>query len=116
MQLDLFDGASYVPVRERPNDIREAAAIAYHRANPHVLHELARIALLVKRTGRKHWGIQAALEVVRYNAAITTDHRTYKLNNNHAAFYGRWLMDAVPELAGFFRTRTLGRVPQRYFE
>jgi hypothetical protein len=54
--------------------------------------------------------------VVRYNATITTDHKTYKLNNNHRAYYARWLMRDVPSLKGFFSTRDIGRVPQEYDE
>lgn len=97
-------------------DPLEEAALAFHAANPHVLRAIVEVCLRVKRAGRRRWGIKAAFEVVRYNAAVTTDRRTYKLNNNHTAYYARWIMRDVPELAGFFQTREESRVPQEYFE
>lgn len=104
------------PPLETPGDPLEEAALAFHRRNPHVLQAILAVALRVKRSGRSRWSIKAAFEVVRYNADVTTDHRTYKLNNNHTAFYARWLMRDVPELAGFFATRDQGRVAQDYDE
>jgi hypothetical protein len=97
-------------------DQMEAAALAFHRENPHVLQAIAKVCLQVQQRGRRRWSINAAFEVVRYNAAITTDHKTYKLNNNHRAFYARWLMRDVPELNGFFSTRDTARVAQEYNE
>ena len=104
------------PPLETPGDRLEEAALAFHRANPHVLREMAQVALRVRRAGRRRWAIRAVFEVVRYNADVTTNGRTYKLNNNHQAFYARWLMRDVPELAGFFATREQGRVAQEYDE
>jgi hypothetical protein len=97
-------------------DILEAAALDFHRRNPHILREIARVCLRVFRAGRDHWSMKAAFEVVRYNATVTTDHRTYKLNNNHTAFYARWIMRDFPELDGFFQLRSHPRVHQEYFE
>lgn len=97
-------------------DVIEAAARDFHRRNPHVLEAIRDVCLRVKRAGRRRWSVNAAFEVVRYNAQVTTDHRTYKLNNNHRAWYARWLMRDVPELSGFFQTRDQGRVPQTYDE
>ncbi len=102
------------PPCEQPGDPIEEAALEFHQANPHVLREIVNVCLRVRRTGRQHWSINAAFEVVRYNAAITTDHRTFKLNNNHRALYARWIMRDVPELADFFATREQGRVPQEH--
>jgi len=100
------------PLPERVGDPLEAAALEFHKANPHVLREIARVCLKVQRAGRRRWSVNAAFEVVRYNADVTTDHRVYKLNNNHRAFYARWIMRDFPELAGFFATRDQGRVVQ----
>lgn len=99
-----------------PGDLKEAAARAFHHDNPHVLHDIVAVCVRVHRVGRKRWGIKAAFEVVRYNREVTTNGLTYKLNNNHAPYYARWIMRDVPELAGFFVTRASGRVAQRYFE
>lgn len=104
------------PVLEEPSDRLEQAALEFHQRNPHILPALATVCLQQKRTGRKHWSINAAFEVVRYNAAIAVDTRRYRLNNNHRAFYARWLMRDVPELADFFETRDQGRIAQDYEE
>ena len=90
----------------------EAAALAFHVENPHVLSEITTVCLQMRQVGQTRWSINAAFEVVRYQAALTTTGRTYKLNNNHRAFYARWIQAATPELAGFFATRDHGRVPQ----
>ena len=106
----------FSPAPEQALDPIEAAALAFHRENPHILREIVRVCLNVKRAGRRRWSVNAAFEIVRYNAELTTDHRTYKLNNNHRAVYARWIMRDVPELAGFFQTREDARTPQAYDE
>lgn len=103
------------PGPANPISLIEAAALDFHRQNPHVLDEIVRVSLNVKRAGHKHWSINAAFEVVRYER-LTTRHKTYKLNNNHRACYARWIMRDVPELVDFFSTRDTGRVEQEYFE
>lgn len=113
-QLSFFEFAD--PVLVEPDDPIEAAARDFHRANPHVMEAIVQVCLRVLRAGRLHWSINAAFEVVRYNATITTDGRTYKINNNHRAYYARWIMRDVPALATFFETREQGRVPQAYDE
>lgn len=99
---------SFEPPLERPGDPIEEAALAFHRENPHVLQELETLCRRVRRMGRRRWGITAAFEVVRYNGAVTTSGKPYKLNNNYRPIYARWLMRDVPELRGFFETRTRG--------
>lgn len=104
------------PALESPGDPLEQAALLFHQQNPHVLQEIAKVCMAVRAKGRTRWSIKAAFEVIRYNATITTNGKTYKLNNNHTAFYARWLMRDLPPLAGFFVTRDTGRVAQEYDE
>lgn len=64
------------------------------------------MALELRSRGRKHYGIAALYEVLRYEYALKTDSEDdFKLNNNHKAFYARKIMDEVPELRDFFSTR-----------
>jgi hypothetical protein len=102
------------PALVNPGDPFEVRALAFHDRNPHVLRAIVDVSLRLRRAKRPRlrWSIAAAFEVVRYNADISTDGRTYKLNNNHKAFYARWIMRDVPELEGFFKTRTEKRVRQ----
>ncbi len=110
--IDQTPYLNFEPPPLRRGDPLEEAALAFHRRNPHVLQEIAKVCLRVQHTGRTRWSINAAFEVVRYNAAITTDGRTYKLNNNHRAWYARWLMRDFSELSHFFSTREVGRIAQ----
>lgn len=103
---------TFDPALDTPGDPLEEAALVFHQRNPHVLREIVNVCLKIQATGRSRWSINAAFEVVRYNAAITTDHKVYKLNNSYRACYARWLMRDVPELGGFFVTRDSGRVRQ----
>lgn len=99
---------SFDPPPCAPCDPLEAAALDFHRRHPHVLQALAAVCLRVRRAGRRRWSINAAFEVVRYRADIRGDTRPYKLNNNHRAWYARWLMRDVPMLVGLFVTRDTG--------
>lgn len=114
--LDREPYLDFEPPLERPGDPIEEAALKFHLENPHILREIVAVCLLVRRRGRLHWSIKAAFEVVRYNAEISTSGRTYKINNNHARLYSRWIMRDFPELDGFFTTREQGRVEQHYDE
>lgn len=116
MSTDPQPYLDFEPAIERPGDPLEQAALDFHRLNPHILRELVAVSLIVVRRGRKFWSINGAFEVVRYNGEVTTTGRTYKLNNNHRAFYARWIMRDFPELKGFFKTRDTGRVHQEYDE
>lgn len=103
------------PVALRQDPIAEAA-MKFHEENPHILREIADVALKVKTKGYVRWSIKAAYEVVRYNGAIATNGKTYKLNNNHTSFYARLLMASVPELKDFFEIREERRKKQSYEE
>jgi len=101
-------GQQYLDFDPRPGgpvDHLEQAALDFHRANPHVLREIVQACLGMRAAGYTRWSINAAFEVVRYNAALRTTGTPYKLNNSHRAYYARWIMRDVPELRGFFETR-----------
>jgi hypothetical protein len=86
------------------NPTREEAFWQFHREHPEVYAELKRQALALRRAGRTHWSIRNLWEVMRQTFALQSDEE-YKLNNNHAPFYSRLLMEREPELAGFFEVR-----------
>lgn len=46
------------------------------------------------------------MEVVRWDIHIQTVSHDFKINNNHVPFYARMFMQAYPEHAGFFHTRS----------
>ncbi len=83
----------------------EAAALEFHRQNPHVYIELRDLARRLLAKGRTHYGIGALFEVARFHRALETSEPAYKLNNNYRAIYARMLMENEPDLAGFFDIR-----------
>lgn len=85
----------------------ERAWAAFHADNPHIYEHLEHLALKLRRGGITRWGVKALWEVLRYELALRTNTsaRSFRLNNNHTAYYARLLMDCNPELSGFFETR-----------
>jgi hypothetical protein len=83
----------------------EEKFLEFHHRNPHIYRAILDKALELFRAGRRRYGIKALYEVVRWEQAIQTEGGEFKLNNNHAAFYARMIMDNVPQLQGFFTTR-----------
>lgn len=79
----------------------------FHTKNPHVYRMLASLALELRRTGIRQWGIKSLYETCRYEIQIQTrsSATTFRLNNNFTAYYARLLMKSIPELRGFFKTR-----------
>jgi hypothetical protein len=50
-------------------------------------------------------GIKMVMERVRWELALGSNGKEPRLNNNHAAFYARLLMDQEPRLRGLFAMR-----------
>ena len=71
--------------------------------------ELKRMSFELLERGRKKWGINSLIEVVRWQIAMNTTDPVFKINNNHGPSYARYLMDMNPELEGFFNTRQVKR-------
>ncbi len=79
----------------------------YHVENPHVLSLLVEFTSEIKKSGRKHYGIGAVFERIRWHVDIETDNDPFKLNNNYRSRYVRLLEREHPEFEGFYRKRTL---------
>ena len=79
---------------------------AYHQRNPLIYLKLRTLALRLKRVGAVSYGMKALFEILRFNALLQSD-KKFKLQNNHAPYYARLLMNQEPQLAGFFSTREL---------
>ena len=79
---------------------------AYHKRSPQIYQKLKTLALRLKRVGASTYGMKALFEILRFNALLQSD-KKFKLQNNHAPYYARLLMQQEPQLAGFFYTREL---------
>ena len=59
---------------------------------------------LVNR-GRTRYSADAIMHRVRWETNVVTNDESFKINNNHVAFYARMFMKDYPELEGFFPIR-----------
>jgi hypothetical protein len=89
------------------NSRLENAFREFHNANPHVYKQLVELACQLRARGRERYGIKSLFEVIRWHKALETTDEDFKLNNNHAPYYARMIMETIPELNGFFRLRVL---------
>lgn len=92
-----------VPVDSDAETLAERFEV-FHAANPHVFQALRQMALRASRSGQRV-GVKTLYEALRWHWLSSTAGDAFKLNNSFTAFYARLLMDAEPELAGYFETR-----------
>ncbi len=85
-----------------------AAWWTFHIAHPEVGRSLLGLARPLLRQGYTHLGIKMLWETLRYQTMLGArpDEDVYRLNNNHHAYYARWLMETYPDLAGVFEIRS----------
>ena len=79
--------------------------LKFHADNPNVYEWLKQSAIQLKANGHKKWGMKSLIEVLRGQQAMQTTDKMFKINNNHAPYYARYLMDMNSELEGFFNIR-----------
>lgn len=86
---------------------RIAAKFAeFHSAHPWVYRRLKELALGLRNSGVRHYGISGLYETLRYEASLNCkDKEGFKLNNDYRALYARELARDEPELKDFFKFR-----------
>jgi len=77
----------------------------FHNGNPDIYKALIRRARQLKARGYKGVSIRLVLEVVRFDFMVFSTDQEYKINNNHAPFYARLIMQQEKDLKGFFTLR-----------
>jgi hypothetical protein len=82
-----------------------AAFRAYHRANPGIYSMLRHLAVAARRNGRKHLGIKAMCEYLRFETPVSARQSPWRIDNSFAADYARLLMRREPQLRGLFEIR-----------
>ena len=83
---------------------RQQAFEWFHQQHPEVYTELLRRAHLMRSRGLR-FGLRTLYEAMRWDFAMADPPKPYKLNNNHAPFYSRLLMEREPMLDGIFEIR-----------
>jgi hypothetical protein len=96
-----------------PEATIEEAFWRFHRENPHVYHELVRLARAWRQRRSQKVGVGMLFEVLRWQMAMRTTGDTFKLNNNFRSYYARLIMAEERDLEGIFDTRSL-RAPDPF--
>ena len=81
----------------------------FHVEHKGLLELYAKYARDLKASGKKHFGIKAIAERVRWYMTVEragTADENFKVNNNFTSCYARFLMLKYPELDGMFELRT----------
>lgn len=105
VQPDLWTAAADPPWLQWPTTKLERRFAEFHKRNPHIYVELERRALALVGKGAHRIGVKALWEVLRYDAAVRSDDRPWRLNNSYTALYARLLIARRPELAEVIETR-----------
>lgn len=76
--------------------------------HPEIYREFRRLATQLLYVGKRHWGAQAILEVLRYQRAMSgKPEDIWKINNDFASRMARKLMTEDKRFADFFEIRQL---------
>lgn len=106
-QQRLFDSYKITKVEGISKMPTDQAFHAFHRANPWVVRELEKIAWEMIRSGRKKIGIQACVEIFRWETRRHTISHDFKINNNFCSRYARMILDRNPHWGQVFELRRL---------
>lgn len=106
-QATLFDSYKITKVEGLSKMPTDQAFHAFHRANPWVIRELEKIAWEMLRSGRKKIGIQACVEIFRWETRKHTISHDFKINNNFCSRYARMMLDRNPHWGQVFELRRL---------
>lgn len=77
----------------------------WHKENPQVWTLFQKYTLEAINAGMDHYSVNAIIERIRWHADIETTGDSFKINNNHRAYYARLFHYMYPEHDGFFRLR-----------
>ncbi len=80
----------------------------YHKESPEVYELVEQYTFQVIGRGYRNYSINSIFERIRWHADIETTGESFKLSNNHRAYYARYFHHLHPELNGFFRTKQTG--------
>lgn len=106
-QTKLFDTYKISKVENISKLPTDQAFYAFHNANRWIVVELEKIAWEMIRSGHKKIGIQACIEIFRWETRRHTISNDFKMNNNFASRYARMIMDRNPHWGQVFEIRKL---------
>lgn len=87
------------------SDINKRKWWEWHKENLHVWDLFEKYTYEAINAGFKHYSVASVIERIRWHADVETTGDTFKINNNHKAYYARYFHHMHPEHDGFFRLR-----------
>lgn len=86
--------------------------IEYHENNPHVFQLFLKYARELSKANRRHYGVVAISERIRWHLNVETTGDEFKINNNYRSCYARLLVSKYPDEFGsmFEIRRTPGTI------
>ena len=82
----------------------------FHTDNPHIMDSIVRYTRQLKSAGRKHFGMAAVFERIRWDYAVIIKRDTkkgFRISNDFRSRYARLVEQLYPEFKGFYRTRPI---------
>lgn len=76
----------------------------FHNQNPQVWELFVRFTDEVIRSGKRSYSVNAIFERIRWHTDIETS-GSFKICNNHRAYYARYFHHTYPQHDGFFKTK-----------
>jgi hypothetical protein len=99
-QLDLIYAKRDLTIDERFTE--------YHRQHPQVYRKLVNLARQAKGAGFSHYGMKALVERLRWHMTVERKStEPFKINNDFASRYARYIMSMEPDLSDFLEVRRL---------
>ncbi len=74
--------------------------LQFHSANPQIYEDYKKSIFEAIHLGRKNYSISLLTEHNRWD-------RSYKISNNHRAYYARMFVEENPQYKSFFRLRPI---------
>ena len=94
---------------ERELSRLEREFLKFNRENPEVYDLIVKFTReWLSQTSKRKLGIARVYERIRWEVDLTTfrgKQQTFKLPNNHRAFYARLIMHQEPDLSGVFNVK-----------
>lgn len=102
-QGDLFDGDRAYDDGTYPSDFWE-----WLERNRHIYEAFVHLALRARRRGINRWSARSLIEILRWRTALKerTETSSLKINDHCVPGLARLAMAKIPDLEGFFQTRT----------
>ena len=79
--------------------------LQYHQENPIVWELFVAYTKKAMEAGFTHYGAKSIMERIRWHTNIETKGDTFKISNNHTAYYARHFEQMFPQHKGFFRIK-----------